>query len=235
MRGIFIFTLQFILLIGYSQTPVDCIELNRIPQRSIRHLLKHEEASQIRYLNDFKPSCKNDRDTMGFTIMKNSYLIKDKLDDVWDIYKNTSISKAWNGRLASFGVFFSKWSDQVCYNNDDTAATIDTGQVFFIDLRLMHGLYNLPVGLEVLNIDNLLRTITFSYLEGGKSKGVQTISLFEDESGYTRIIHTSAFKSDSRFRDRHLYPFYHTKILNEFHWNVLKNHLKSPDQFIITP
>jgi hypothetical protein len=235
MRSIVLAGFLFLALSGFSQTSIDSIDLKRIPQRKIRNLLVHERNSQIRYLTDFRPSCENDQDTTGFSVMENTYLIKEKPEDVWNIYKTTSLVQAWSGKMISFGLLFSKWSDQILYCNDAAFACIDTGQVFFIDLRLLHGLFNLPVGVQVLKIDSLLQSITFSYLEGGKSSGIQTIRLFADGNGFTKIIHTSAFKSNSRFRDKHLYPFYHTKVLNEFHWNILGSHLNSPDEFVISP
>ena len=232
MRGILIY---FVLFISsgelFSQLPVDSIDLNRIPQRKIRHFLIQERQNQVQYLTDFKPSCRDNADTCGFSIMQNTYLIKEKLEDVWNAYRNTSIAKAWNGKLTSLGLTFSKWSNQIFYGNDGVSNTIDTGQVFLIDLHLLHGLYNLPVGMQILNIDN----VTFSYLEGGKSRGIQIIRFLEDVDGFTRIIHISAFKSNSAFRDKHLYPFFHTKVLNEFHKNILSAIIKNPDEFVITP
>jgi len=218
-----------------SQTSIDCIDLSRIPQRKLRNFLKHERENNIRTLADFRPSCVNDQETSGFCIMQNTYLIKESLDIVWDAYRNTNLAQAWNGKMISFGLLFSKWSDQIQYWNDELFTGIDTGQVFLIDLKIFRGLYNLPVGVQVLKIDSLLRTVTLSYIEGGKSKGFQTIHLFNDENGYTKVVHTSAFKSCSKFRDKHLYPYFHTKVLNEFHWNIMSRHLNNQDEFIISP
>jgi hypothetical protein len=235
MRGILLIYLLFHTVIGFSQVSIDSIDMSRIPQRKIRHLLIHDRDNQIHYLTDFKPSCTNDQDTSGFSIMQNTYLIKEKIDDVWKLYKNTNLAQAWSGKLTSFGLCFSKWSDQIFYRSDHSSAVIDTGQVFFIDLRLLHGLYNLPVGAQILRVDSIRRSITLSYLEGGKSRGIQFIRLLEDGNGFTKIIHTSAFKSNSHFRDKHLYPFYHTKVLNEFHRNIVRGILKEPNEFIISP
>jgi hypothetical protein len=235
MRGILFSILILFELNSYSQTSIDCIDLSRIPQRKIRHLIQHERNTTIHYLTDFKPSCKDDQEYTDFTVMENSYLIKEKPEDVWRIYKNTNLSAAWTGKMISFGLLFSKWSDQIQYNNEPAYSKIDTGQVFFIDLKIFKGLYNLPVGVQVLKIDSLLHSFTFSYLEGGKSRGLQTIRLIDADNGFTRVIHTSAFKSNSPFRDKHLYPFFHTKILNEFHQNILSGHLRSEDEFVISP
>lgn len=235
MRGIIVSLLILFELNGFTQISIDSIDLSRIPQRKIRNLLIQERNRNVRYLTDFRPSCKINQEVSDFTVMENSYIINENPEEVWKIYKNTSISQAWNGRMSSFGLLFSKWSDQIQYRNDPACARIDTGQVFFIDLKILRGLYNLPVGVEVLKIDSLLHSFTFSYLEGGKSRGFQIIRISEADNGFTKIIHTSAFKSKSPFRDKHLYPFFHTKVLNEFHQNILSGHLHGNDSFIISP
>jgi hypothetical protein len=235
MREFFIFLLFLFSLEGYTQTRVDSIDLSRITDRKVRNYLTHARNTDKNYLNDFKPSCNNESEISGYTVMKNSYLIKEKPENVWQIYKNTNMAKAWNGKMCSFCVLFSKWTNQVLYKDDLIETSIDTGQVFFIDLKIFNGLYNLPVGVQVMKIDSLLHSFTFSYLEGGKSKGFQTIQLLNSGDGFTQIVHTSAFKSNSRFRDKHIYPFFHTKILNEFHHNIVKEYLSSDDSFIISP
>ena len=84
----------------------------------------------------------------------------------------------------------------------------------------MRGLYNLAVGLEIIDIDPVNRSITFSYLKGGKSRGEQTIYFITSRKGFTEIIHQTAFKSNSYLRDRYLYPYFHRKAINEFHRNM---------------
>ena len=91
--------------------------------------------------------------------MENVYIIKDDPKSVWAMYKNINIAESWTGRLVSFGVLFSKWSDFVCYRNSDQMATADTGQVFFINLRLLSGFYNLPVGVEIVAVNEQERFI----------------------------------------------------------------------------
>jgi hypothetical protein len=233
MRGISIIILLFVSIEGFSRTPVDSINLSRIPQRKIRNYIRHEREMRVRYLNDFKPSCRDEKESEGFSMMENTYLIKEKLENVWRTYCTTSLAQAWENRMSSFGLLFSKWTDSIEYRNDTRGSGIDTGLVFFIDLKLLRGIYNIPVGVEVLKIDSIFRTITFSYLDGGRAKGIQTIRLLEDKDGFTRIVHTSAFKSNSQLRDQHLYPFYHTRILNEFHRKMLNRFIHDQDEFII--
>ena len=54
----------------------------------------------------------------------------------------------------------------------------------------------------------------------GKARGLQKIQLVETPEGYTRIIHITYFRSNSRFRDKALYPHFHKKAITEFHNNI---------------
>jgi hypothetical protein len=87
----------------------------------------------------------------------------------------------------------------------------------------MKGLYNLAVGLQIIEIDSVNRTITYSYIKGGKSRGEQTIYFVPTKKGYTEIIHRTAFKGSSLFRDYYLYPWFHRIAINEFHRNMKKS------------
>jgi hypothetical protein len=99
---------------------------------------------------------------------------------------------------------------------------IDSGQVYFLNLKIAHGLCNIPVAFEIINIDTEKKIIEFSYIEGNKSMGVQRIKFKELDDNQIRIKHVSYFKSDSNSRDKILYPFFHKKIVNDFHRNMRK-------------
>jgi hypothetical protein len=124
--------------------------------------------------------------------------------------------------MISFGMLVSKRQSRIQYRNDTYFAGIDTGQVFFVNLRIMGGLYNLAVGLQIVEIDTVGRSIRFSYLKGGKSMGQQLISFVPTSKGHTHIKHSTVFKSDSYLRDRYLYPYFHRIAINEFHRNMKK-------------
>jgi hypothetical protein len=91
----------------------------------------------------------------------------------------------------------------------------------------MAGLYNLAVGFEITHIDYEHKQIEFSYIEGGKAKGVQTLRFSETKAGTTKLVHQTYFKSHSNFRDRFFYPRYHKKVINEFHKNVVNKWLNA--------
>ena len=111
------------------------------------------------------------QDLKGYHMLESVYYLKELPEKVWKTYQNTSPAESWNGSMISFGLLLSKSKNTVMYNNDKYYSGIDTGQVFYVNLRIMKGLYNLAVGLEIINIDSTHKSITFSYLKGGKSQG----------------------------------------------------------------
>ncbi len=207
----------------FSQAMLAEIDFNRIPQKKIRHFIDNQIDNQKLSFSDIEPSYHHGTDDsyINLNYVEDAFLFRENLEKVWDSYCSTKMAESWNGRKISFGLLLSKWSDFIMYHSDHNYTELDTGQVFFVNLKLLRGVYNLAVGLEIINIDNQNRTIQFSYVKGGKSEGVQTIHFSETSEGYTKIVHTSEFKSNSRFRDRRLYPRFHKKFIYEFHENMI--------------
>jgi hypothetical protein len=208
-------------LIAQSQNAAGRIDMNRIPQRKIRTLVNTEFINNnIQYFQEIQSTYHKGQDLKGYHMLESVYYLKELPEKVWKTYQNTSPAESWNGSMISFGLLLSKSKNTVMYNNDKYYSGIDTGQVFYVNLRIMKGLYNLAVGLEIVNIDSTRKSITFSYVKGGKSKGEQTIFFRPTKKGYTEIIHETAFKSGSFIRDRYLYPYFHKIAINEFHRNM---------------
>ena len=219
----------------YSQLTFHEIDFSRIPQKKIRHFIKRQVISDDGNFTELQPSTTCESNFEELHTMQNTYLIKESPEVVWEAYNTANLATAWNGRIISLGFLCSKWSDYIVYKNGNDYCSIDTGQVFFLNLRILYGIYNLPVGIQVTNVDPDNMSITLSYLKGGKSIGTQTITLHSTPMGYTEVIHQSAFKSSSSFRDKHLYPYYHTKVLNEFHRNIANNITTEKDFFVVLP
>jgi hypothetical protein len=126
----------------------------------------------------------------------------------------------WNGPSIQLGLMISKYSKSVKYAKNFSIPEIDTGQVYFLNLRLMKGLFNIPVAFEIINIDRIRHILEISYLDNNKSRGKQTIQFFDNGDGRTRIDHRSYFKSGSWFREDILYPYFHKKFIREYHRNM---------------
>jgi hypothetical protein len=215
----------FILLteVCLPQNSLKGIDMNRIPQKKIRSLIKHQvEDNKILNFNQLQPTIHAGESLSGYHLLESVYRIKEDAKVVWNTYQITSPAESWNGRMVSFGLLISKCQNSILYRNDPYFSGIDTGQVFYINLKIMKGLYNLAVGIEIIKVDSVNKSIIFSYLKGGISQGEQMISFRSTSKGYTEIIHRTAFKSNSYFRDRYLYPYFHQIAINEFHKNMKK-------------
>jgi hypothetical protein len=208
---------------SFSQNCLNDIDLNRIPQKKIRNFITAQEKNHIRNFCQVEPSWKEGQDMTNYHDLESTYIIKDSTEKVWSLYKTVSPTVSWNGRIISFGLLFAKGTNFIMYNNESDFSKIDTGQVFFVNLKILFGIYNLAVGLEIVGIDSVNKSIRFSYIKGGKSQGEQTIRFVKTDEGYTQIIHTTSFKSDSKFRDKFLYPYFHRKSINEFHRNIINS------------
>lgn len=206
---------------GYAQNASEKIDMSRIPQKKVRTLIEDQfKGNQLKDFKEVRSTYLKGQDMRGYRILESAYYIRENPERVWQSYQVTSPAESWNGSMVSFGLLISKWENTVLYRNDRTFAGIDTGQVIYINLKILKGLYNLAVGLEIINIDSVNRSITYSYLKGGKSRGEQTIHFISTRKGYTEIIHHTAFRSNSFLRDRYLYPYFHRIAINEFHRNM---------------
>jgi hypothetical protein len=221
MFRILVFFFSLYSIFGYSQTSLDEIDMQKIPQKKIRSFINQQKSNNIHRFCDVKPTFYIGQDESSYREVEKKYLIKENINKVWDTYRSTSPSISWNGKIISFGLLVSKGTDKVMYRNEKFAG-VDTGQVVYVNLKLLGGIYNLAVAFEIVDIDLINREIIFSYIEGGKSRGEQLIQFIDTKEGYTEIIHRTFFKSDSKFRDKFLYPPFHIRAINEFHRNMIE-------------
>lgn len=220
-RIIFTSLLGMIAFYCSSQIKLSDLDFDKIKQEKIRDYIINQQEHNIYTLSDIKPSLNLNSNTNGYRTRENEYLIKEHFQKVWKLYANTNPGKLWNGKKVSFGLLLSRKDKKIVYNGENISK-IDTGQVVYLNLRLIKGLKNLATAFEIINIDRARRIIEFSYLNGNLSEGKQTLTFFETQKGYTRIIHTSYFKSNSIIKNYFLYPYFHTRITNEFHKNMKK-------------
>ncbi len=209
---------------GYAQNASEKIDMARIPQKKIRTLIEDQfTGNGLQDFNELRSTYHKGQNMQGYRFLESVYYIRENPDRVWQAYQVTSPAESWNGSMVSFGLLIAKWENTLLYQNDQSFAGIDTGQVIYINLKILKGLYNLAVGLEIINIDSVSRSITYSYLRGGKSRGEQTIYFIPTRKGYTEIIHRTVFRSNSFLRDRYLYPYFHRIAINEFHRNMKRS------------
>jgi len=216
-----------------SQKSFMDIDLYRIPQKKVRQLISDQINSESRF-EDINVSFKPDDDTAFYRKVNKLYLIKENISEVWNNYLTPDLSKVWNGRMVSFGILIIKDEQNICYR-DEININADTGQVLYLNLKLLKGIYNLAVAFEITRIDTVKKIIVFNYIEGGKSSGEQILKFRSTPEGYTEIEHKTFFRSNSKFRDKRLYPFFHLKAIDEFHENILRASMEKVKSNNLTP
>jgi hypothetical protein len=198
------------------------IDLNEIHQGKVRKYIISRSIDRMDDFSSIHASWNSTTNESDFKVMVKTFYLKCDLSDVWEFYRHTDPIKMWNGQAVRFGLMICKSSKSVIYADNLNPPEIDTGQVYFLNLRLMKGLINVPVAFEVITIDEKQRIMEFSYIENNIELGKQTIRFFDDGGGYTRIVHRSYFKSGSKLRDNIFYPYFHNLFIEDFHGNMEK-------------
>ncbi|MCK5731257.1 MAG: hypothetical protein KAH68_09300, partial [Draconibacterium sp.] len=214
----YIIIILFIINAFYcnSQVAIKETDFNKIPQKKVREFLINEQNNDINLYADIRPTLQSNSNTEGFKTHTKEYFLKDSLIKIWEHYLGTNPGDSWDGKKVSFGLLFSKKHNKIVYN-DDYVSRLDTGQIIFLNLKLMMGVANLAAVFQFITIDQINSIIEFSYVDDNITKGKQRLKFIQTNKGYTKILHTSFYKSNSSIRDRILYPFFHEKISNEFH------------------
>ncbi|MCK5776956.1 MAG: hypothetical protein KAH25_12295 [Bacteroidales bacterium] len=223
------FTLKFGLLIIFTcfqiqihgQSTLDDIKLEQIEQKTIRKYVEHQIEDGKHQIYDIHPSWNRGDDLSSYNKNEMTFFLDASLQDVWQSYLSIDPTKLWDNRSMSKGLMLQKSPAKIFYD-EDSSAYINTGQVYFLNLRLLSGIYNIAVAFEIITIDSSEMVLEFSYIEGNQSSGFQQLKFVPTDDNSTKIIHTSYFKSNSNFRDKWLYPIFHKKVTKDFHKNIKK-------------
>ncbi len=202
-----------------AQLSLSDIQLEKIEQRSVRKYVKRQLKQGGNKIESVKASWNDGDDLSEYYKDVMTFEVNNSLMQVWGNYVSTDPSTLWNNRKSTKGLMLQKSPDKIYYEEDCIEQTA-TGQIYYLNLKMLLGLLNMAVAFEIISIDHTERLIAFSYVEGNKSLGVQQIKFYPLDDHSTKIIHTSYFKSGKRFRDRRLYPFFHKKLTRDFHENV---------------
>jgi hypothetical protein len=219
MRGIAVIFLFLNTGLIHAQEDIYNVDLDRIEQKKVRNLIKQQQNKNISSFSELEVSVGLTDDIAGFYHYEKEYIVKEHIDFVWDSYQLSSQSDIWDLNKISFAMLYSKASGSVTYVNQDCGG-LETGQIIYLNLRILNGFYNLPVAFKIVNVNQAKKVIELSYLQGGKARGKQIMRLESTDEGFTRIVHQSMVKSKSKMRDKYLYPYFHNKLINEFHANM---------------
>ncbi|MBN1117713.1 MAG: hypothetical protein JXA77_10940 [Bacteroidales bacterium] len=209
-----------LITIGLFAQPVgSAIEMNLIAYKSVRTFISDNNIDAPEVYKDIKPSWFSRTDPSSYNLHVKQFIVNEDISKVWQCYEKANPTYAWSGRMVDFGLLISKYNNSFTYETKGDFSKIDTGQVYFLNLKLLKGIYNIPVAFEIINVDPESKIIEFSYISENKSQGKQIIQFIELENGKTEVIHKSYFRSDSKLRDG-IYPYYHKKIIKDFHHNM---------------
>ncbi len=208
---------------GFSQSNVDSIDLDKVFLKRKKTFIKNNYLTGIVSFTDLFPKCYDEKDSSKYTVQNNIYFIEEDINTVWSQYKNIDLEQSYGGHLVKFGFLFSKPDNKIVYLKDENYSGMQEGQIIFIRLDLLKGLKKLIVAYEVTRVDDENKIIQFCYMNNGISEGSQQIMLSEKEKGHTKITHRTFFKSKSKFRDRLIYPGFHTRVVSELHQNLINS------------
>ena len=197
----------------------DSIDFSRIKQAKVRKLLLDNGLSTLHDLSKLKSFCYDQTDGKHYYKHIKSFLISADIDTTWSAYKTVNPQEARNGGMVSFAMLYSKKRHEIMYAGDDYTG-MESGQIAFFDLKLFGNILHMAVGHEVTEVNELEKTIKICYLQNGASTGTQLIQLREASNKATNVTHETWYRSGSLFRDKVLYPSFHTRGLTEFHENV---------------
>lgn len=196
------------------------INISEIPQRKVRNYIVSRSIDKMEDFSSIHASWKKNIDKSHFNVIEKTFFFDYDLSDVWDFYRHANILNMWNGKSVRFGVMISKGTNSVINSYNSSFHEIDTGDVYFLNLKLLKGLFNVEVAFEIITIDLKQRIMEFSYIDNNKSLGKQSIQFFDNGPARTKIVHLSYFKSNSSVRDEIFYPYFHKKFIREFHKNM---------------
>ena len=204
---------------AFGQLILDDINPELIKQKTVRKYIVNQLDENKHEFAEIQPSWTSNTDLSLYSKNEMSFLLNGNFKDIWLGYMSENPSNSWNGRKVSFGVLLQKFPNDIFYNNDPISG-IKYGQVYFLNLKILMGIWNIPVAFEIVTVDTTQKVLEFSYIKGNKSSGMQQIKFLDIGEGQTKIMHVSYFKSDSHFRDKWIYPFFHKKIVRDFHRNM---------------
>lgn len=195
--------------------PIDSVDFSRIQHKKVRRLISLQKKYGIKTFAEIHPVCYNNNDSLYYRTYFKSQIIKQNIDIVWQNLVHQSPTDEFDGRIVTFGLLYSRQNNELVYSNESTDG-IEEGQVLFFNLRMLCGIKNVAVALEVTGMDAELKTVEYCYMEHGDTKGTQKFILISTGEGETEIQQITKYRCNSMIRDRRLYTFFHELIVKEF-------------------
>lgn len=207
--------LLFFFTIVSAQT--ENVDLERIKQKKLKKSLIDTKLFLVKNINKLSPTCPIFEDT-SYSYHTYVVFFDAPIDSVWKAYKTVNPNEVWQGKFTSFGFAYSRNDDELFYQGE-AFQELEEGQIQFLSLRYLWGVFKLNIAHELIGIDEAGKSLQFCYMPYGKSNGTQIITLSE-EDGKTKVTHDTYYRSSSKFRDKRIYPYFHEKTIKEMHVNI---------------
>lgn len=211
-----------------KKTPLQMkdIDFEKIKHKEVKNLIKKQIDNGVSTFDDLRETYYPGEDLSKHKIHEKEFFIAGPVESVWDHFLIADPSEVWNGDMISFGLMVSGNSNEIVYPGEKCSAA-EAGQVFYVCLNIFAGILKVAVSHKIVGVDHKNKIMTLSYVEGGETIGKQDIKISATESGNTKITHTTFYKGQSGFREKYLYPYFHTKAINEFHANMRNSYQMS--------
>lgn len=205
------FSAYFLCMGMVAWGQLDSVDLTKVHDRKVERIISTNQQS-LEPLS----ACYDPVDSSQYTQHVARFEVEESLDVVWERYTNARLEEAWNNRKMRLRCLVTQSNSKAHYRGDSYQG-LERGQLVFLKLKLAGGLLRLGVGFEIKDINAQERTITYCYIRNGKSEGTQSIQFTSLPNGKTQILHVTHYKSDSKFRDQRLYPYYHERAIIALH------------------
>ncbi|MDG2370890.1 MAG: hypothetical protein P8M12_09620 [Flavobacteriales bacterium] len=182
---------------------------------------KKEKAKRAQKLKNFKASINSKINLDDYNFHQKIYVLNHDFKTVWNKYSSLKPQQSWKGPLAIYKQSYSKSEDVFYESSSKNHPSLKLGNVYFIKLKI-NNLIKIGVTFQLTKIDTSEKFIEMTYGLDNATHGRQRIYFLKDENR-TMILHISNFKSGNKFRDKHLYPKFHEKFIDEFHNNIKQN------------
>lgn len=195
------------------------VDLNRISQPAVKSLIERHINEGMDNFDDIVSTYKKGDDLSSYRIHTEVYNYSIERNIVFKKYITQNPSEAWNGKLLSFGVLISKSTHSVLYPGGIYEGA-KAGQVLYLNLNLIMGMFQLAVAHEIIGVNHEKKYMDLSYVVGADSVGMQHLEFVDNGDGTTTINHITYYKGESAFRDKYIYPYFHTKVVSDYHHNM---------------
>ena len=208
-----IISIVFNVLAANAQTPISEADANKVGFKKVVKYLKNVD---LRYFSEIQPSINENSDLSAFHFHSATYTVNAPVEQVWNTCLFASPANLWKGKTLGLGCVYSNGSDEIFYRDHAHFEKPELDQIYFLNISILR-LFNIAAALIITDINHDENSIEFTYIEGNKAIGKQTLRLIAMCANETQITHDTHYKSSSRFRDRRLYPVFHQKAISDLH------------------